>query len=756
MSYELIQADARKLDMIADESVDLIVTSPPYFALRNYRDKCKICEDLGACGLDPKAVFADFSEHERVSHQLAGQIGSEATPQEFLEALWAVTEECKRVLKPSGSMFVNLGDKYVADNRGSGSDVKRGAAKHAPAGPAGFPQGFGRQKSLMLLPERYRIGCVDRLDLIARAVIVWCLSGGARVYARTPTGDRPIMLRDLYRHYRPEDVQLWNGEKWTQVLGWSQTPASGDALELELRSGERIGCTPNHQWPTDRGLLRADQIRVGDVLETTALPQREDTVLPLGLPDSDIGWLIGLYIAEGSRSGTTLQFAGHINETLRHARLAKIATAYHGTCNVYQTGENAATCNLTGPVLFGIVDRYVKPGSAKTKRLRAAAWQRSDEFLASVVEGYLSGDGHHDAKNDRWRLGFTENDEWAADLRTLAARLGCVLTLKRGKADGFGKTWPIWRGEWRWSADQVRLNRGEVVAVRRSRARYFYDVGVADDPHLFALASGVLTHNSKPNGLPESVTDRVRRSHEDWVHLTKEPRYFSAVDEIRAPHAAVSLARTQRNRFAPDLSQSGVGPPNTLDPTKACNPLGKLPGSVWTIATEPLRVPESLGVDHFAAYPQEWPRKLILGWSPSGICVECGEGRRPTVNREPSDWASRKAQGEPMRHGLSGAAASGAGGFKPLIGTITGYSCACPEPTAPTRPATILDPFCGTGTTVMVAHALGRHGIGVDLSADYIRLANWRIGESDHAKKTIERTYGKDAMKAWLRERKIQ
>jgi hypothetical protein len=38
----------------------------------------------------------------------------------------------------------------------------------------------------------------------------------------------------------------------------------------------------------------------------------------------------------------------------------------------------------------------------------------------------------------------------------------------------------------------------------------------------------------------------------------------------------------------------------------------------------------------------------------------------------------------------------------------------------------VLDPFGGTGTTALVAHALGRHGISVDMSADYCRLAAWR------------------------------
>ena len=61
--------------------------------------------------------------------------------------------------------------------------------------------------------------------------------------------------------------------------------------------------------------------------------------------------------------------------------------------------------------------------------------------------------------------------------------------------------------------------------------------------------------------------------------------------------------------------------------------------------------------------------------------------------------------------------------------TITGYACACPDTTAPTRPAVILDPFSGTGTTAAVAHILGRHGIGIDLSADYLRLAEWRCND---------------------------
>src|SRR5664279_520520 len=73
-----LQADALRLP-IADHTVDLIVTSPPYFGLRSYAN---------------------------------GGIGEEPTPSEYVDALIAATREMIRVLKPSGSIFVNLGDKY--------------------------------------------------------------------------------------------------------------------------------------------------------------------------------------------------------------------------------------------------------------------------------------------------------------------------------------------------------------------------------------------------------------------------------------------------------------------------------------------------------------------------------------------------------------------------------------------------------------------------------------------------------------------
>jgi hypothetical protein len=629
VSAIVLRGDARRLPL-PDASVDLIVTSPPlgpYFGLRSYTDnvKCYECIQMEYNGRDPRQAWPDYDAHVRKVHlrHYDGQIGSEASPREWLAALVECTREWVRVLKPSGSLFVNLGDKYSgAQGPRNGvmppslHDPKvghKGGVKW-PTSPRGERvQGF-RDKSLLGLPWRYALACTDELGLILRRDIIWCLSGGARVYARTPTGDRPIMLRDLVRAYRPENVQLWNGERWTQVLGWNRSPDRDGALELELRTGERIGCTPGHRWPTQRGVIRADEVRIGDVIQTTRLPESDDLATPRALPLEDIGWLVGLYMAEGSRSEKMLQFAGHAREDARNERLRHIAEMYHGSAAVYRISENGVTCNVSGAVLLGIIDHYVGPGTALTKRFRKTIWQRGDAFLRAVMEGYLEGDGCYKAKDGFWQLNFGGNDELAADLRTMAARLGAAIRLRRCPARFNGRTFPAWRGTWRWipSAHPRTRQDGEVVAIRASRAREFYDVGVADDPHLFALASGVLTHNSKPNGLPESVTDRCRSSHEYLFHLVKQPRYYAAVDEIREPHESPVTPGRRHNGAA----FTAVGKVGSADGTRHTDghPLGKLPGSVWDIPSQPLTVPAALGVDHFACVDAETEILTPRGW----------------------------------------------------------------------------------------------------------------------------------------------
>jgi len=55
-------------------------------------------------------------------------------------------------------------------------------------------------------------------------------------------------------------------------------------------------------------------------------------------------------------------------------------------------------------------------------------------------------------------------------------------------------------------------------------------------------------------------------------------------------------------------------------------------------------------------------------------------------------------------------------------------TCDCPAEGEP-QPCVVLDPFSGAGTTCLVADRLGRHGVGVELSGEYTRMARRRCYE---------------------------
>lgn len=287
------------------------------------------------------------------------------------------------------------------------------------------------------------------------------------------------------------------------------------------------------------------------------------------------------------------------------------------------------------------------------------------------------------------------------------------------------------RGTMQDNGPRQNLPSGHGLDVKDIRAKsligvpWRYALACIDDLGLILRAEVIW---AKPNVLPESVTDRVRRSHETWFHFTLEPRYFSSVDAVREPHI-VGGGKTWQERkdegvsWTPGIGTRGTHLRNGQVPNShmSASPLGKLPGSVWTIPTQPLTVPDHLGVDHFAAFPMEWPRRIIRGWAPTrGICQVCGEGLQPVTEvRRAGDCTERRDSDRRFMGAAQGQ------NRNPGQFTITGYACAC-DTTGPTTPAVVLDPFGGTGTTALIASVEGCHGITVDLSHDYCRLAQWR------------------------------
>lgn len=141
MTAVAVRGDAARLPLAAG-SVDLVVTSPPYYGHRRYVD---------------------------------GSLGTERTPHGFVDALLGCTREWVRVLKPVGSMWVNLGDTYASypGGRGDGRIDKNGPRQVHAKGHGLLGGGVTRNKSLMGVPWRYAIRAMDELGLILRAEVIW-------------------------------------------------------------------------------------------------------------------------------------------------------------------------------------------------------------------------------------------------------------------------------------------------------------------------------------------------------------------------------------------------------------------------------------------------------------------------------------------------------------------------------------------------------------------------------------------------------
>lgn len=97
---------------LPDESVDCIVTSPPYWQLRDYGLQPILFGGNSACSHD-----FDSLRVCRLCGGWSGELGREPSREMFVEHLVAIFDECRRVLKKTGTLWVNLGDSYSKQNK---------------------------------------------------------------------------------------------------------------------------------------------------------------------------------------------------------------------------------------------------------------------------------------------------------------------------------------------------------------------------------------------------------------------------------------------------------------------------------------------------------------------------------------------------------------------------------------------------------------------------------------------------------------
>jgi len=535
-------------DHLPSHSVHTIITSIPYWMLREYGEEtgCKW----------PDGWY--------------GQLGMEPDPQMFVRHVVLIFRKLYRVLRNDGTLWLNIGDTYSQGYIGRTDSHRRNKhgvftnGHHMPGSTGGnarvrrAPKGY-KPKCAMFIPHRIAIAMQDD-GWYSRSEIVWakCLSGGTSLYVKSPKGEAPMTIKDLSR-LPLEKCQLWNGNKWSNIINLEEMPRPKRPLEIELRSGETIGCSQEHRWPTQRGLIQASDIKIGDIIETCRLPE---------------------------------------------------------------------PCNPKEP-----------------------------EYL---------DDTHHNTKS-----------------------------------------------------------RSEVIGLRHSSARKFWDIEIADKPHLFSLSSGVLTHNSNP--MPECGLDRPVRSHEFIFLFSKKPRYFYDREAIRVVTGKEAswddYEKALGTNTGADSDRYGKG---YRKKSKALtHPNGHNKRDVWNIQAK------GYPGAHFATFPVEIPKICILaGTSERGVCRQCGaplvrvmsKAKGGTIGKSWHDHSADKTEGNVIEGGQVL--------YDTYVpGKTLGWEKSCNCKTKKVKPAVVFDPFSGAATAGVVALQLGRRYIGVDAKKEYLDLSWKRLQE---------------------------
>ena len=291
------------LKTIPDESMDCVITSPPYWTLRDYGVK--------------------------------GQIGLELSVEEYLEKLIAIFDEVKRVLKPSGTCWANFGDTYANKTKGGHQDKVKKNLFDSFMQKSVIPKLPVKldipAKSLCMIPSRFAIQMIER-GWILRNEIIWhktnAMPQGVRDRFTVDFEKVFFFVKEQKYYFKQQYEPLKNpnelkrrfsypyeNHKYRKLLG--RTPKPLDKIKQSQEEILKRGRNKRCVWMISNGMSRANHFAV--------FPEKlVETPILAGCPDG------GTVLDPFSGSGTTAavakklgrQFVG-IELNAKYVRIAK-------------------------------------------------------------------------------------------------------------------------------------------------------------------------------------------------------------------------------------------------------------------------------------------------------------------------------------------------------------------------------------------------------------------------------------------------
>lgn len=271
MSVRLLVGDCREtLRSLPDASVQMVCTSPPYYGLRDYglpplvwggdpehahgRGEPRLQRFTAPPGTAKQASNAGAlavvgSSHSCPCGAWLGSLGLEPTPELFLEHLVEVFREVRRVLRPDGVLWLNMGDSYAGSGKGPSNSLQPGASQIGPVergqmsnrAVSGLRSGAGpvvgyKPKDLMMLP--FRVAMALQADgWWLRSVIPWV----KRNAMPESVTDRPATACEYVFLLSKSKTYYWDADAVRVAANNPYTPEEYEA---------RLAASAGKSWPS--------------------------------------------------------------------------------------------------------------------------------------------------------------------------------------------------------------------------------------------------------------------------------------------------------------------------------------------------------------------------------------------------------------------------------------------------------------------------------------------------------------------------
>jgi DNA modification methylase len=732
---KIYQGDALEvLKTFPDECINCCVTSPPYWALRDYGVE-------GQLGLEP-----DFNE--------------------YINKLCDIFDEVKRVLRNDGTLWVNMGDTYGGSGNSSGhkentkncerKTIKYGASKGNQKSTKGL------EKSLCNIPARFSIEMQNR-GWILRNVIIWCLDKDTRFFVKDNSVFKKICISDM-KEGMFVPTQNMNGDfVWVKVKNVFNN-GQKECIKIRTKTGREVICSKEHKFVVKKSTTIGGRFRKIKVVDAEKLELNDYLYVNEEMPLTDLpygnkgdyedGFIIGFFLAEGSYiknkvgnyknnkfSEYSIRRWGHNPLSIKNVGVqfscgkTDIERGYINFLKKYNIKEyhygNCVYIYSRDKQLLNMISSFIDGEYADKKHLTNLAFNKSLKFIEGILDGFLAGDGSYDKKNDRNRSSICINKNLIEDIQLLCRILGyqfrvsfhsndfkgvCDFSIRKktkqkrifgcitdriekiecvGKRDVFDiEIEPIYYG----GKGNNQFKKEQLPSMEKRKNKY---------NNLYFLSNGIWTHNCKPNCMPSSVKDRFTVDFEYVYFFVKNKKYWF---EQQIENKGSICERKRKSAFRLQ---------NENNSDKIITN-GRNKRAVWSVTTKPYKEA------HFATYPKELIEPMIKAGCPEFVCNKCGFAKKKIIEKIGDTADKTKGNYAIEMERIGNLQKSRASGFHNKIEIKEkGYtSCNCNEKFSG---GIVLDPFFGSGTTGLVALEQNKKFIGIELNNKYIEIANKRL-----------------------------